>query len=403
VTDTCGTCGEPRCPSGHCSCTQARERRCDRCFLIPGSVRVRGRRRVANARRSRDQRRSGRPGAAERRIGHGGAQLVRGGLIKGFGAHRPPLRARFAGFEAGFSAGVERVRVRREPRPVGRVEVEERRDAERTRPARVRVGDLAQPRDESDAAVPVGVGRRGVGCSFFGTPPPSGSPLSPSITPSDAASSDVLACTVDSPTWADSTPSSSGPSASGAGVLREGVLTLPLGYYGDLDSLCPDWGVDNLPGPEQDIVYSEIGFWRTDTGAQIARLPEGATSDYPTCAADTSYLIEPIAPTSIKPGARYCVRTNDGRSSAIKVVRVDPRSRTLSLEIRTWKSIQSTRSSRSDSAPYIVALVVLLLILGGGAQVSRGGRRPDDAPFRGKRDRHSGKQRSRTGRGAGRR
>lgn len=33
VTDTCSTCGEPRCPSGHCPCTQKRERRCDRCHL----------------------------------------------------------------------------------------------------------------------------------------------------------------------------------------------------------------------------------------------------------------------------------------------------------------------------------------------------------------------------------
>jgi hypothetical protein len=33
ATDRCDTCREPRCPSGHCTCTQARERRCDRCYL----------------------------------------------------------------------------------------------------------------------------------------------------------------------------------------------------------------------------------------------------------------------------------------------------------------------------------------------------------------------------------
>lgn len=32
VTDMCPTCGEPRCPAGHCQCTHDRERRCDRCF-----------------------------------------------------------------------------------------------------------------------------------------------------------------------------------------------------------------------------------------------------------------------------------------------------------------------------------------------------------------------------------
>jgi hypothetical protein len=33
VTDTCSTCDEPCCPSGHCACTQQRERRCQRCNL----------------------------------------------------------------------------------------------------------------------------------------------------------------------------------------------------------------------------------------------------------------------------------------------------------------------------------------------------------------------------------
>ncbi|MGH3947582.1 MAG: ImmA/IrrE family metallo-endopeptidase [Pseudonocardiaceae bacterium] len=35
-TDSCGTCGEPRCPSGHCACTLRRERRCQRCTLTYG-------------------------------------------------------------------------------------------------------------------------------------------------------------------------------------------------------------------------------------------------------------------------------------------------------------------------------------------------------------------------------
>jgi len=29
----CPSCGDPRCPSGHCTCTLAAERQCDRCFL----------------------------------------------------------------------------------------------------------------------------------------------------------------------------------------------------------------------------------------------------------------------------------------------------------------------------------------------------------------------------------
>jgi hypothetical protein len=33
TTDSCGTCGEPRCPSGHCACTLRRERRCQKCTL----------------------------------------------------------------------------------------------------------------------------------------------------------------------------------------------------------------------------------------------------------------------------------------------------------------------------------------------------------------------------------
>jgi hypothetical protein len=33
ILDACPTCGEPRCPSGHCQCTHDRERPCDRCFL----------------------------------------------------------------------------------------------------------------------------------------------------------------------------------------------------------------------------------------------------------------------------------------------------------------------------------------------------------------------------------
>ncbi|GAA3346627.1 hypothetical protein GCM10020358_58340 [Amorphoplanes nipponensis] len=39
ATDVCAACGEPRCPSGHCACTQRRERRCDRCFLSWGMSR----------------------------------------------------------------------------------------------------------------------------------------------------------------------------------------------------------------------------------------------------------------------------------------------------------------------------------------------------------------------------
>lgn len=31
VSDTCRTCAEPSCPSGHCACTHKRERRCARC------------------------------------------------------------------------------------------------------------------------------------------------------------------------------------------------------------------------------------------------------------------------------------------------------------------------------------------------------------------------------------
>ncbi|MEN3539354.1 ImmA/IrrE family metallo-endopeptidase [Microbispora sp. ZYX-F-249] len=36
VTDICGTCGEPRCPSGHCECSLRRERHCERCKLTYG-------------------------------------------------------------------------------------------------------------------------------------------------------------------------------------------------------------------------------------------------------------------------------------------------------------------------------------------------------------------------------
>ncbi len=33
TTDTCQKCKDPRCPQGHCSCIQARERRCPKCSL----------------------------------------------------------------------------------------------------------------------------------------------------------------------------------------------------------------------------------------------------------------------------------------------------------------------------------------------------------------------------------
>jgi len=33
TTDTCQKCKDPRCPRGHCSCVQARERRCPKCSL----------------------------------------------------------------------------------------------------------------------------------------------------------------------------------------------------------------------------------------------------------------------------------------------------------------------------------------------------------------------------------
>ena len=32
--DTCTRCQQPRCPTGHCACTSAKERPCDRCFLL---------------------------------------------------------------------------------------------------------------------------------------------------------------------------------------------------------------------------------------------------------------------------------------------------------------------------------------------------------------------------------
>jgi hypothetical protein len=34
VTTRCASCGEPKCPSGHCQCTLASERMCQRCFLV---------------------------------------------------------------------------------------------------------------------------------------------------------------------------------------------------------------------------------------------------------------------------------------------------------------------------------------------------------------------------------
>lgn len=36
VTGLCATCNEPRCPSGHCTCTLKRERRCEHCMLTYG-------------------------------------------------------------------------------------------------------------------------------------------------------------------------------------------------------------------------------------------------------------------------------------------------------------------------------------------------------------------------------
>jgi hypothetical protein len=101
------------------------------------------------------------------------------------------------------------------------------------------------------------------------------------------------------------------------------LITLSAGYYVDLDSTRPDWGVDHVyPKKSRD----DISWDGSGTGTLIGYGGELAVARGPatphTCAAATGY--GSVYWQQMKLGAAFCVRTSKRRLAYLKLEKYDP-------------------------------------------------------------------------------
>lgn len=112
-----------------------------------------------------------------------------------------------------------------------------------------------------------------------------------------------------------------------ATVRRSGQLTLAAGRYADLDSSSdPQWD-DGL----SDIGYSYSGS-SINSNSNVSMLYLGdKKADYNTCLNTTGYSREAIGTVA---GAHLCVKTDENRYSAVRIVQPD--SSKVTLDIVTY-------------------------------------------------------------------
>jgi len=104
---------------------------------------------------------------------------------------------------------------------------------------------------------------------------------------------------------------------------RHGPLVIAPGEVADLDSLAPDWGIREAPGP----AGADLWFGVTDHAlhgdrdANIAVLPTGSTGTLTECGRDQDYGVT-MAAGDIRPGRFVCDLTDQNRIALLRITDV---------------------------------------------------------------------------------
>lgn len=138
------------------------------------------------------------------------------------------------------------------------------------------------------------------------------------------------------PGSASPAPIGNGGSSSAPAVRHKDSLLLNDSYGADLDSTANNWDVRNTN--TEDVILSQGSI--TSFAGQLAILDNGSQPDYQGCSSTTNYVQgNPGIPvSSLKRGSVFCIRTDQGRWSLIRMTNVSQSS--ISMVVTTWELAQ---------------------------------------------------------------